>query len=92
MSTLFVLNFVNQGIRESKSSNAEIDFIVAHKGSVVPIEVKSGTKGGMKSLRIFLEEHNNSAYGLKISEGYYAKQPTLLEIPFYGIESWINMH
>lgn len=77
--------------RESKSSNAQVDFIVSHKGSVVPIEVKSATQGGMKSLRIFLEEHNKSAYGLKISEGYYAKQPTLVEIPFYGIESWVNI-
>jgi predicted AAA+ superfamily ATPase len=76
--------------REAKNSNAEVDFIVLKKGEIVPIEVKSSQKGGMKSMHLFLESHPNSKYGLKISTGLFASQDNLVEIPLYALESWIN--
>ncbi len=76
--------------RESRSSNAEVDFLCVKKGAIIPVEVKSGTQGGMKSLHSFMESHPNSPYGLKISEGTFAKQSNLVEIPLYGIEGWLN--
>ena len=76
--------------RESKSSNAAIDFLTVHHDHIVPIEVKASVKGGMKSLAIFLNSHPNSKYGLKISERYYSKHGNLVEIPFYAIESWMK--
>lgn len=42
--------------REAKNSQAEIDYVTAAHGSVLPIEVKAGMKGGMKSLWIFMRE------------------------------------
>lgn len=42
-------------VRLAKNSQAEIDYVEA-KGGVLPIEVKAGTKGGMKSLWIFMRE------------------------------------
>lgn len=42
-------------VRLAKNSQAEIDYIEA-KGGVVPIEIKAGMKGGMKSLWIFMRE------------------------------------
>lgn len=73
---------------ESKSGNAEVDFIAVKENKIVPIEVKSGLKGGMKSLRFFLETHPKSTYGVKISEGRFSKHGNLEEIPRYGIAGW----
>ncbi len=42
--------------RQSKNSQAEIDYLTIHNQTVVPIEVKAGMKGGMKSLWLFMRE------------------------------------
>ena len=42
--------------RHSKNSQAEIDYISSYRQTVLPIEVKAGTQGGMKSLWIFMRE------------------------------------
>jgi len=42
--------------REAKSSNAELDYIIESEGKVIPIEVKSGFKGTIKSLQLFINE------------------------------------
>ncbi len=42
-------------VRQAKNSQAEIDYVEAKEG-ILPIEVKAGTKGGMKSLWIFMRE------------------------------------
>lgn len=43
-------------VRQAKNSLAEIDYITTRNMSVLPIEVKTGTQGGMKSLWIFMRE------------------------------------
>lgn len=73
---------------ESKSGNAEIDFIAVKENKIVPIEVKSGVKGGMKSLRVFFEMHPKSTYGVKISQGKFSVHGNLEEIPLYGLAGW----
>ena len=48
-------------VRLAKNSQAEVDYIEAI-GGVLPVEVKAGMKGGMKSLWIFMREKSlNSA-------------------------------
>ena len=42
--------------REVRSASAEIDFVVAFGGKVIPIEVKAGTSGSLKSLHYFLRD------------------------------------
>lgn len=76
--------------REAKNSNAEVDFLFIKNNLVVPIEVKSSEKGGMKSMRLFLDTHQNSVRGLKISEGLFQSQDNLEEIPLYAIEAWLK--
>lgn len=44
-------------VRLAKNSQAEIDYVEAKDG-VMPVEVKAGMRGGMKSLWIFLREKN----------------------------------
>lgn len=41
--------------REEKNTNAEVDFIIQHGPMIVPIEVKSGSEGGLKSLHYFMK-------------------------------------
>lgn len=49
-------------VRLAKNSQAEIDYVEAKNGGVLPIEIKSGMKGGMKSLWLFMrEKHLSSA-------------------------------
>ena len=38
------------------NSVAEIDYLDTHNLKVMPIEIKSGTQGGMKSLWVFMRE------------------------------------
>ena len=38
-------------LREGGKNNAEVDFVVAHEGEILPIEVKAGAAGALKSLR-----------------------------------------
>ena len=35
---------------------AEVDYIIPNNPDIIPVEVKSGTQGGMKSLWLFMRE------------------------------------
>lgn len=41
--------------REERNSSAEIDYIFQHRNSVIPLEVKAGTTGSLKSLHLFMK-------------------------------------
>jgi len=43
-------------LREGRASNAEVDYVVAFDGRIVPIEVKAGASGSLKSLHQFVAE------------------------------------
>lgn len=47
---------LNYWLREGRSNNAEIDYVIALEGKIVPIEVKSGGSGTLKSLHQFMGE------------------------------------
>jgi predicted AAA+ superfamily ATPase len=51
-----------------KSGRAEIDYITGINGNVIPIEVKSGVTGSLKSLKLFLEKKKNAPYGIQFSQ------------------------
>ena len=42
----------------SKNSQAEVDYVIALQGKVLPIEVKASTQGSMQSLWLFMRRHN----------------------------------
>jgi predicted AAA+ superfamily ATPase len=46
--------------REARSSSAEVDYITAPTSHVLPIEVKSGAGGAMRSLHVFMSEQKLS--------------------------------
>lgn len=76
--------------RESPASNAEVDFVTVKDREIIPVEVKSKIKGGLKSLKMFLESHPASSYGVKISEYPFASHGELHEVPLYGVEAWVR--
>ena len=41
-------------LREGRSSNAELDYVISIAGNIIPIEVKSGATGKLKSLHQFM--------------------------------------
>ena len=43
-------------LREGKSSNAEVDYVIQHGFNIIPIEVKAGSSGSLKSLHTFMAE------------------------------------
>jgi len=78
-------------VRASKNSLAEVDFLVQWKSHVIPIEVKSGKTGRLKSLHLFMEE-SDAPVAVRIHSGNFYNQEieringdtfTLLSIPFY---------
>lgn len=73
--------------REKKSSNAEVDYLLESGSSIVPVEVKSGTTGTLKSLHLFLSG-SGMTHGLKISQHPYMPGNPVTAIPLYAIEQW----
>lgn len=45
-------------VRLEKNSQAEVDYIEPYNGHILPIEIKAGTQGGMKSLWHFMRAKN----------------------------------
>ena len=72
--------------RETKSSNAEVDYIIQKNENIIPIEVKAGTKGQMQSMYIFLNERNFNK-GIRISQENFGKYDRIITIPIYAIEN-----
>ncbi len=85
-------------VREQKSSSAEVDFVIAHQGAVIPIEVKAGACGTLKSLHLFLQE-KKLPLGVRFSSQlpsitnetiniprYVAHKYQLLSLPLYLVE------
>ncbi|OGT53968.1 MAG: hypothetical protein A3F17_06395 [Gammaproteobacteria bacterium RIFCSPHIGHO2_12_FULL_41_15] len=69
-------------MRDKKSSQAEIDYLYQYNDKILPLEVKSGKSGRLKSLKIYLEE-TNMPLGLKISADNLYYENNILSIPVY---------
>ena len=63
--------------REARGSSAEVDFLVARAGRIVPVEVKSGRGGSLRSLHLMLDTYANCPEGLVLYSGTYASRPEL---------------
>jgi len=60
-------------VREAKSAAAEIDYLITNGQQLIPVEIKAGTMGSLKSLHQFLKEKQR-AFGLRFN----ADVPSLL--------------
>jgi uncharacterized protein len=49
------LNALFFWVKEKKESTAELDFLVSFEGQIIPVEVKSGKTGTLRSLHQFMD-------------------------------------
>jgi predicted AAA+ superfamily ATPase len=70
--------------REKSGSDAEVDYLTVISSSIIPIEVKAGPTGRLKSLYQFIEE-KKAPFGIRISQAPLSFKENLLSIPFYLI-------
>jgi len=71
--------------REARNSSAEIDYVVPCNSSVLPIEVKAGKTGTLRSMQIYLQKYKVSS-GVRISQLFYSKTLPIIAVPFYAIK------
>lgn len=81
----------NFWVREKAQSSAEVDLLYPHRGIVIPIEIKSGSTGSLKSLHQFIEASDHP-YAIRMYAGSFSieraitrgKKPyLLLNLPYY---------
>ena len=99
--TIFKHDRIAYWYRNKKGATSEIDFLIQKESSLIPVEVKSGKTGSLKSLHIFMRE-SNTKFGIRIYSGPFkvekitinnTKAYTLLSLPFYlifRIEDYID--
>jgi len=71
--------------RETAGSSAEVDYVINIRSQIVPIEVKAGKTGRLRSLKSFLERRQLPV-GIKISQDPLALNQNVLSVPLYLIE------
>ncbi len=78
-------------VREKPQSNAEVDYVVPFQQHLIPIEVKSGTAGRLRSLMQYMEATDHT-YAIRFYAGKIqqdelqtssGKTFTLLSLPYY---------
>jgi uncharacterized protein len=77
--------------RDKHQSSAEVDYVVPSEGRLIPIEVKSGATGRLRSLHAFMDEATHATavrlYGgmfrVEKTRTLQGKEYTLLNIPWY---------
>lgn len=100
-SSYSVLHRIYFWTREKKESSAEVDYILPWQGKLIPIEVKSGTIGKLRSLHQFMDQVPHSiavrvwqgASSIEKARTITGKEFTLLNLPFYlvhRIENELN--
>ncbi|MCP4122338.1 MAG: ATP-binding protein, partial [Bacteroidetes bacterium] len=92
---------LNYWIREQKTSNAEVDYVISRGDVILPIEVKAGRSGSLKSLFQFTHEKNTklairfdlnppsfqtATHKTRIGNRSYEIKVPLLSLPLYLVE------
>ncbi|NOX86746.1 MAG: AAA family ATPase, partial [Chlorobi bacterium] len=81
----------NFWVREKKQSSAEVDLVFSYGDKVIPIEIKSGKTGTLKSLHQFVEQAPHP-YAVRMYAGKFSIERTktpggmpflLMNLPYY---------
>jgi len=79
-------------VREKANSNAEVDLLFKYKTFLIPIEIKSGAQGTLRSLHQFIEQ-TGYRYGIRLFANEFSvesvKTPKgisyfLMNLPYYA--------
>ena len=71
--------------REAKSSTAEVDYLITVNKRILPVEVKSGSAGRLKSLHLLLQTYPDCPLGYALSGANYRRLPEqkIIFVPLY---------
>ena len=75
--------------REARNSNAEVDYLIQKGENIVPLEVKSGSKGSMQSMRLFMTEKKWKK-GVRSSTENFSKLEDIDIYPLYAISGLLE--
>jgi predicted AAA+ superfamily ATPase len=70
----------------SEKGHSEVDFIMQHKGTVVPIEAKAEINARAKSLKVYMDEYNPPR-AVRTSMRNYGIAGSMYSIPLFMVES-----
>jgi predicted AAA+ superfamily ATPase len=70
--------------REKKGSEAEVDYLIQYKSSIIPIEVKAGKGNRIRSMRQFIEE-KKAPFGIRISQNPLSFERDIFSVPLYMV-------
>ena len=70
----------------SRGAQAEVDYVLVKDMQVVPLEVKAGTTGSMKSMYQFMEE-KHLTYGIRTSLENFGKLKKVDIVPLYALSN-----
>jgi len=76
--------------REEKNAQSEIDFLWQKNGKILPLEVKSGEKGSMQSLFIFLKDKKLDT-GIRISQENFGQYDNITVFPLYAVKNIVKI-
>jgi len=71
--------------REARSSNAEVDYLTSYWNYAVPLEVKAGKTGALRSMHLFLEKYPVPV-GIRVSQIPLNSILPIISVPFYAIK------
>ncbi|MBP6869932.1 ATP-binding protein [Candidatus Babeliales bacterium] len=78
--------------KESRSDQAEIDYLLQIQGAIIPVEVKAGTGRILQSLQYFMKTHSNTPYGLRFSQNNYSDFQNIKSYPLYAVAQVMSEH
>lgn len=78
------------GYWTNERSTSEIDFVIQYRGSVIPIEVKSGENLRSRSFTLFCQTYKPQN-AIKLSTQYYQSNDIIKNIPLYALNSYFNL-
>ena len=71
--------------RRQKNSSAEVDYLTVAAGRVVPVEVKAGKTGRLRSLAVFAERYR-PPLAVRVYGGRLRRDGDIVSVPLYGLE------
>lgn len=72
----------------AENSTGEVDFVLQHKGQIIPLEVKAEENLRARSLKSFVTA-NQLPFGVRTSMSDYRREEKLINLPLYAIsELW----
>lgn len=86
-------------VREKAQSSSEIDYVLPNGNQLIPIEIKSGKSGTLRSLHTFIDLSSENHFAIRLYNGKFSRQKItsmggkpfeLLNLPYYLSGQLIN--